>query len=304
MRLGRRRAAQHANELNAVRKIQAVSTFALRLQRTYFSSKDQLLTLALTANLNANVFTLAREVGVPVVQHLVGNDSQSSTAGACPRRAVAAGRRIYPLPGNQRCGVAIDQRHRRPGLDLRPDRVSLGGYSHESSSNHSGAPRDNLSNHCLLESLEAENAGATEVSGASSKPRSLTRGTIPRRSPPCKILRRCRYGRRLRRSKVSSSGSCVCSDADEGTCSGEKVVDDAPCTRGIKARAQSQFCILMRVAVWQPFALTFALLPTKRLSRRTDRAGLPLRIAANIRRRMLDSSSTPSASRFAFNILR
>ena len=45
-----------------------------RLQRTYFSSKDQLLTLALTANLNANVFALAREVGVPVVQHLVGND--------------------------------------------------------------------------------------------------------------------------------------------------------------------------------------------------------------------------------------
>jgi cytosine/adenosine deaminase-related metal-dependent hydrolase len=45
-----------------------------RLQRTYFSSKDQLLTLALTANLNANVFALAREVGVPVVQHLVGNE--------------------------------------------------------------------------------------------------------------------------------------------------------------------------------------------------------------------------------------
>jgi cytosine/adenosine deaminase-related metal-dependent hydrolase len=45
-----------------------------RLQRTYFSSKDQLLTLALTANLNAPVFALAREVGVPVVQHLVGRD--------------------------------------------------------------------------------------------------------------------------------------------------------------------------------------------------------------------------------------
>jgi cytosine/adenosine deaminase-related metal-dependent hydrolase len=45
-----------------------------RLQRTYFSSKDQLLTLALTANLNANIFELARDVGVPVVQHLVGND--------------------------------------------------------------------------------------------------------------------------------------------------------------------------------------------------------------------------------------
>jgi 5-methylthioadenosine/S-adenosylhomocysteine deaminase len=45
-----------------------------RLQRTYFSSQDQLLTLALTANLNAPVFALAREVGVPVVQHLVGAD--------------------------------------------------------------------------------------------------------------------------------------------------------------------------------------------------------------------------------------
>jgi 5-methylthioadenosine/S-adenosylhomocysteine deaminase len=45
-----------------------------RLQRTYFSSNDQLLTLALTTNLNANVFALAREVGVPVVQHLVGAD--------------------------------------------------------------------------------------------------------------------------------------------------------------------------------------------------------------------------------------
>lgn len=45
-----------------------------RLQRTYFNSKDQLLTLALTANLNANVYSLAREVGVPIVQHLVGAD--------------------------------------------------------------------------------------------------------------------------------------------------------------------------------------------------------------------------------------
>jgi len=45
-----------------------------RLQRTYFSSKDQLLTLALTANLNANIYQLAREVEVPIVQHLVGAD--------------------------------------------------------------------------------------------------------------------------------------------------------------------------------------------------------------------------------------
>ena len=45
-----------------------------RLQKTYFSSRDQLLTLALTANLNENVYSLAREVGVQVVQHLVGAD--------------------------------------------------------------------------------------------------------------------------------------------------------------------------------------------------------------------------------------
>jgi cytosine/adenosine deaminase-related metal-dependent hydrolase len=45
-----------------------------RLQRTYFASSDQLLTLALTLNLNASSFALAREVGVPAVLHIVGND--------------------------------------------------------------------------------------------------------------------------------------------------------------------------------------------------------------------------------------
>jgi cytosine/adenosine deaminase-related metal-dependent hydrolase len=45
-----------------------------RLARTYFSSRDQLLRLALTANLNAPMYALAREVGVPIVQHLVGNN--------------------------------------------------------------------------------------------------------------------------------------------------------------------------------------------------------------------------------------
>jgi cytosine/adenosine deaminase-related metal-dependent hydrolase len=45
-----------------------------RLQRTYFNAKDQLQTLALTANLNDSVYKLAREVEVPIVQHLVGAD--------------------------------------------------------------------------------------------------------------------------------------------------------------------------------------------------------------------------------------
>jgi 5-methylthioadenosine/S-adenosylhomocysteine deaminase len=46
----------------------------MRLQRTYFSSKDQLLTLALTTSLDAKLYALAREVGVPAVLHLVGKD--------------------------------------------------------------------------------------------------------------------------------------------------------------------------------------------------------------------------------------
>jgi 5-methylthioadenosine/S-adenosylhomocysteine deaminase len=45
-----------------------------RLQQTYFSSKDQLLTLALTTGLDAKLYALAREVGVPAVLHLVGQD--------------------------------------------------------------------------------------------------------------------------------------------------------------------------------------------------------------------------------------
>jgi 5-methylthioadenosine/S-adenosylhomocysteine deaminase len=45
-----------------------------RLQRTYFSSKDQLLTLALTTSLDVKLYAAAREAGVPAVLHLVGKD--------------------------------------------------------------------------------------------------------------------------------------------------------------------------------------------------------------------------------------
>ena len=40
-----------------------------RLQKTYFSSKDQLLTLALGSSLDAKVVAAAREAGVPAVMH-------------------------------------------------------------------------------------------------------------------------------------------------------------------------------------------------------------------------------------------
>jgi 5-methylthioadenosine/S-adenosylhomocysteine deaminase len=45
-----------------------------RLQRSYFSTKDQLLTLALGVGLDATAFGVAREAGVPAVLHM-RNDS-------------------------------------------------------------------------------------------------------------------------------------------------------------------------------------------------------------------------------------
>ncbi len=42
-----------------------------RLARTYFNSKDQLLTLAMGAGLDPKIFAAAREAGVPAVLHLV-----------------------------------------------------------------------------------------------------------------------------------------------------------------------------------------------------------------------------------------
>src|SRR6476469_9703773 len=41
-----------------------------RLQRSYFNSRDQLLTLALGAPPDPKIFALAREVGVPIVVHV------------------------------------------------------------------------------------------------------------------------------------------------------------------------------------------------------------------------------------------
>jgi 5-methylthioadenosine/S-adenosylhomocysteine deaminase len=50
----------------------------MRLARTTFSSKDQLLTLALGANLDARIFTAAREAGVPTVSHGVNNATETT----------------------------------------------------------------------------------------------------------------------------------------------------------------------------------------------------------------------------------
>ncbi len=47
-----------------------------RLRRQYFSSSDQLLTLALHAGVNADQWKLARSVGAPIVSHFISGDLQ------------------------------------------------------------------------------------------------------------------------------------------------------------------------------------------------------------------------------------
>src|SRR5262249_27516563 len=46
-----------------------------RLRTRFFSSDDQLLTLGMGGGPVANVWSLAREVGVPIVNHIVGNSA-------------------------------------------------------------------------------------------------------------------------------------------------------------------------------------------------------------------------------------
>jgi cytosine/adenosine deaminase-related metal-dependent hydrolase len=51
-----------------------------RLQAQYFSSSDQLLTLALGADLDASQWAVARKAGVPIVTHVVGPVSDADGA--------------------------------------------------------------------------------------------------------------------------------------------------------------------------------------------------------------------------------
>ena len=48
----------------------------VRLQQTYFSSQDQLLTLAMGSSLDPKIFAYAREVGVRTVSHGVNNNTE------------------------------------------------------------------------------------------------------------------------------------------------------------------------------------------------------------------------------------
>jgi len=63
----------------------------VRLQRSYFNSSDQLLTLALGALLDPKIFAYAREVGVRCVSHGVSNNTE--------RTLIELGRAGRPRPG-------------------------------------------------------------------------------------------------------------------------------------------------------------------------------------------------------------
>jgi 5-methylthioadenosine/S-adenosylhomocysteine deaminase len=62
-----------------------------RLQRNTFSTSDQLLTLALGGTLDAKIFAVAREAGVPAVSHGVNGDTERTLVELGRRGLLAAG---------------------------------------------------------------------------------------------------------------------------------------------------------------------------------------------------------------------
>ena len=65
----------------------------IRLRETYFTSDDQLLTLALGVGLDRRLFTIAREIGVHTVSHGVNNNTE--------RTLIELGRAGLMKPGDE-----------------------------------------------------------------------------------------------------------------------------------------------------------------------------------------------------------
>ena len=85
----------------------------VRLQRSHFSSKDQLLTLAMGSSLDAKIFAYAREVGVPTVSHGVNNNTEP--------RLLELARAGLLRPGDEyiHCTHLSDAAWRPPGTPAR-----------------------------------------------------------------------------------------------------------------------------------------------------------------------------------------
>ncbi len=101
-----------------------------RLRTQYFASKDQLLTLAMGGGLDQNTWALAREVGAPIVNHVVGNSAGLEAMGKaglmkadneyihCTQLSKAAWKMIADTGGHVSIATAIEMqmRHGMPPI--------------------------------------------------------------------------------------------------------------------------------------------------------------------------------------------
>lgn len=105
-----------------------------RLRRDYFASEDQLLTLAMNSAPDAKIWALAREVGAPIVSHIVGKrfgdlDQVSASMGPdneyihCTQLSEATWKRIADTGGKISIAPAIEMqmRHGMPPLQKALD---------------------------------------------------------------------------------------------------------------------------------------------------------------------------------------
>jgi 5-methylthioadenosine/S-adenosylhomocysteine deaminase len=101
-----------------------------RLRTQYFASKDQLLTLAMGGGLDQSTWALAREVGAPIVNHVVGNSAGLEAMGKaglmkadneyihCTQLTKAAWKMIADTGGHVSIATAIEMqmRHGMPPI--------------------------------------------------------------------------------------------------------------------------------------------------------------------------------------------
>jgi cytosine/adenosine deaminase-related metal-dependent hydrolase len=106
-----------------------------RLRKQYFSSDDQLLTLAMGGGPDADIWALARDVGAPIVNHIVGNSAaleQLASAGLmrsdneyihCVRLTENVWKRIADTGGKVSIATAIEMqmRHGMPPIQTALD---------------------------------------------------------------------------------------------------------------------------------------------------------------------------------------
>jgi 5-methylthioadenosine/S-adenosylhomocysteine deaminase len=106
-----------------------------RLRTQFFASKDQLLTLAMGGGVDANTWALAREVGVPIVNHVVGNSAGIEAMGRaglmkadneyihCTQLSEAAWKYIADTGGHVSIATAIEMqmRHGMPPIQQAID---------------------------------------------------------------------------------------------------------------------------------------------------------------------------------------